>query len=78
MNSKPRPDGLHIDLAEFNRRVQILIEKGEKGQLSVDDLLRLKLDLNRMARGLWQTPTDSEAEQKRLLQVGYHLVLKPD
>jgi hypothetical protein len=52
MNSKPRPDGLHIDLAEFNRRVQILIEKGEKGQLSVDDLLRLKLDLNRMARGL--------------------------
>ena len=57
MNSKPRPDGLHIDLAEFNRRVQILIEKSEKGQLSIDDLLRLKLDLNRMARGLRARPS---------------------
>ena len=78
MNSERRPDGLQIDLVEFNRRVQILIEKGEKGQLSVDDLLRLKLDLNRMARGLWQTPAHSEAEQKRLLPVGYYLALKPD
>lgn len=45
-------DKILIDIAEVNSGLQELVERRESGRLRTDDIVLLKIALNRSARGL--------------------------